>query len=81
MGNMSGVVRAVGFCGRRAVTLHEIRRLTISHFRRSEPLRLVRFTVALTGLLQLAAFPFWTIKYWSGFAGDFGSPTSKYSAK
>ena len=26
---------------------------------------------ALTGLLQLAAFFFRTIKYWSGFAGDF----------
>ena len=26
---------------------------------------------ALTGLLQLAAFSFRTIKYWSGFAGDF----------
>src|SRR6516164_8436805 len=25
----------------------------------------------LTGLLQLAAFSFRTIKYWSGFAGDF----------
>jgi hypothetical protein len=24
-----------------------------------------------TGLLQLAAFSFRTIKYWSGFAGDF----------
>jgi len=35
----------------------------------------------LTGLLQLAAFPFRTIKYWSGFAGDFWSPSSKCSAK
>jgi hypothetical protein len=26
---------------------------------------------ALTGLLQLVAFCFRTIKYWSGFAGDF----------
>jgi len=26
---------------------------------------------ALTGLLQLAAFCFRTIKSWSGFAGDF----------
>jgi hypothetical protein len=25
----------------------------------------------ITGLLQLAAFSFRTIKYWSGFAGDF----------
>ena len=25
----------------------------------------------LVGLLQLAAFSFRTIKYWSGFAGDF----------
>ena len=25
----------------------------------------------LTGLLQLAAFYFGTIKFWSGFAGDF----------
>jgi hypothetical protein len=25
----------------------------------------------LTGLLQLAAFSFRTIKYWSGLAGDF----------
>jgi hypothetical protein len=28
-------------------------------------------TKALTGLLQLAALSFRTIKYWSGFAGDF----------
>jgi hypothetical protein len=27
--------------------------------------------LSLTGLLQLAAFSFRTIKYWSGFAGDF----------
>jgi hypothetical protein len=27
--------------------------------------------VDLTRLLQLAAFSFRTIKYWSGFAGDF----------
>jgi hypothetical protein len=27
--------------------------------------------ISLTGLLQLAAFFFRTIKYWSGFAGDF----------
>jgi hypothetical protein len=26
---------------------------------------------ALTGLLQLAAFCFWTIKSWSGFADNF----------
>ena len=32
-----------------------------------------------TGLLQLAAFSFRTIKYWSGFAGDFWSPSSKCS--
>jgi len=36
---------------------------------------------ALTGLLQLAAFSFRTIKSWSRFAGDFRSPTSKCSAK
>jgi len=36
---------------------------------------------ALPGLLQLAAFSFRTIKYWSGFAGVFWSPTSKCSAK
>jgi hypothetical protein len=35
----------------------------------------------LTGLLQLATFSFRTIKYWSGFAGDFESPSSKCSAK
>jgi hypothetical protein len=35
----------------------------------------------LTGLLQLAAFSFRTIKSWSDFAGDFRSPTSKCSAK
>ncbi|MGA8660570.1 MAG: hypothetical protein WB586_31035, partial [Chthoniobacterales bacterium] len=35
----------------------------------------------LTGLLQLAASSFRTIKYWSGLAGDFGSPTRKCSAK
>ena len=34
-----------------------------------------------TGLLQLAAFSFRTIKYWSGFAGDFESASSKCSAK
>ena len=34
----------------------------------------------LARLLQLAAFSFRTIKYWSGFAGDFLSPTSKCSA-
>jgi hypothetical protein len=28
-------------------------------------------TLALTGLLQLAAFSLRTVKYWSGFAGDF----------
>jgi hypothetical protein len=27
--------------------------------------------LSLTRLLQLAAFSFRTIKYWSGFAGDF----------
>jgi hypothetical protein len=30
-----------------------------------------QFISGLTGLLQLAAFSFRTIKYWSGFAGDF----------
>jgi ABC-type nitrate/sulfonate/bicarbonate transport system permease component len=35
---------------------------------------------ALTGLLQLAAFFFRTIKYWSGFAGNFCSASSKCSA-
>jgi hypothetical protein len=35
----------------------------------------------LTGLLQLAASSFRTIKYWSGFAGDFESTSSKCSAK
>jgi hypothetical protein len=34
----------------------------------------------VTRLLQLAAFSFRTIKYWSGFAGNFLSPTSKCSA-
>jgi hypothetical protein len=29
------------------------------------------FNFLLTGLLQLAAFSFRTIKYWSGFAGEF----------
>jgi len=29
------------------------------------------YLYTLTGLLQLAAFFFRTIKYWSGFAGDF----------
>ena len=38
-------------------------------------------TFTLTGLLQLAAFSFRTIKSWSRFAGDFRSPTSKCSAK
>jgi transposase len=36
--------------------------------------------VRLTGLLQLAAFFFRTIKYWSGFAGNFCSASSKCSA-
>jgi len=36
--------------------------------------------IILTGLLQLAAFSFRTIKYWSRFAGDFELPTSKCSA-
>ena len=35
----------------------------------------------LTGLLQLAAFSFRTIKSWSRVAGDFRSPTSKCRAK
>ena|SRR6266436_6085323 len=39
------------------------------------------FEAGLTGLLQLAAFCFRTIKSWSRFAGDFRSPTSKCSAK
>jgi len=30
-----------------------------------------RFATPQAGLLQLAAFSFSTIKYWSGFAGDF----------
>jgi hypothetical protein len=37
--------------------------------------------IVLTGLLQLAVFFFRAIKYWSGFAGDFCSATSKCSAK
>jgi hypothetical protein len=35
----------------------------------------------LTRLLQSAAFSFRTIKYWSGFADNFWSATSKCSAK
>jgi hypothetical protein len=41
---------------------------------------LVIFVIVLAGLLQLAASSFRTIKYWSGFVGDFWSPTSKCSA-
>jgi hypothetical protein len=35
------------------------------------PLQLISQRVGQTGLLQLAAFSFRTIKSWSGFAGDF----------